>query len=78
MKTYKTLCRQYLDLKIQQEQNYYLLCTGQLTKEQHSLLSIHLACQMRHLESELNELEQPLPSTDKTRSLGHRLFGLLF
>lgn len=76
---YKSLCRQYLSLKIQQDQNYYQLCIGELTKAQHSLLNIHIACQMQYLESELNRLEQSLTTPKKTSSsLSQRFLSFLF
>lgn len=69
---YQTLFQQYATLKAQQERNDQLYKQGHLTSQHYSLLSIHTACQMGHIENELDVLETALP-TPVSSSIWQRL-----
>ena len=77
--TYQDLYRQYLELKAQKGENYYLHCTGGLSDEQYRLFTIHMNCQMQHIENELEQASYALPAKRiKYPSLSKRLLSWLF
>lgn len=74
--TYQDLYRQYMELSIKKGESYYLHCTGELTDEQYKLFTIHMNCQLQHIENGIEQVESfAQPIIPKSPSIGRRLLS---